>query len=392
MIDVFSNEVENAITIVENSDYAYCHYITPTDVSRTGHQQGFYIPAFAYSMFFRGNKKKGENKKNVVKIKWQLSKTIENNIHYYGRKKDECRITNFGKTFEFIDDKYIGCLLIVTKKNGRGFNAYVLTSDDDIDDFIDYYRLEVSVKNQPIKGLFYDELSENVNSEIQLYANGFVDFPSTLEICNKAQDLIVKLRKYGDADIIKNCDNLILEWSKTDYRIFNMIEQHVYEPFLTTPFKELIRLVRVSKIITNRRKSRAGLSLEHHLNKIFSVSDLRYQLHAKTELKKTPDFLFPDESSYHNPDFNPDKLFILGAKTTCKDRWRQVLSEADRVKHKYLFTLQQGVSNSQLKEMTKANLTLVVPNKNLGLFTPDSDGQIINLKTFIKMIKEKQSL
>ena len=34
-----------------------------------------------------------------------------------------------------------------------------------------------------------------------------------------------------------------------------------------------------------------------------------------------------------------------------KDRWRQVLNEADCIETKYLFTLQQGISKNQLREM-----------------------------------------
>lgn len=54
--------------------------------------------------------------------------------------------------------------------------------------------------------------------------------------------------------------------------------------------------------------------------------------------------------------FPANKLVFLGAKTTCKDRWRQVLNEADRIETKYLFTLQQGISKNQLREMKHEHL------------------------------------
>ena len=48
--------------------------------------------------------------------------------------------------------------------------------------------------------------------------------------------------------------------------------------------------------------------------------------------------------------FAIDKLCTLAAKTTCKDRWRQILSEADRLRdeNKYLCTMQQGISSAQM--------------------------------------------
>jgi hypothetical protein len=52
---------------------------------------------------------------------------------------------------------------------------------------------------------------------------------------------------------------------------------------------------------------------------------------------------------------------MLAAKTTCKDRWRQILNEADRIPAKHLLTLQEGVSEGQFREMNDAGVRLVVP-------------------------------
>ena len=80
----------------------------------------------------------------------------------------------------------------------------------------------------------------------------------------------------------------------------------------------------------------------------------------------------------------------MGAKTTCKDRWRQVLTEADRVEVKFLFTLQQGISKNQLKEMHDSQLTLVVPQKYISSFPRDYQDEIKDLLGFVLMVKEKQ--
>ena len=88
--------------------------------------------------------------------------------------------------------------------------------------------------------------------------------------------------------------------------------------------------------------------------------------------------------------FPADDLVVLGAKTTCKDRWRQVLTEADRVDIKYLFTLQQGISKNQLKEMHDSNLTLVVPHCFISSFPQEYQAEISDLSCFIQMVKKKQ--
>ena len=103
----------------------------------------------------------------------------------------------------------------------------------------------------------------------------------------------------------------------------------------------------------NRRKSRAGKSLEHHLAAIFDENKIRYTAQAVTEGNKKPDFLFPSEEAYHDMTFAVEKLCTLAAKTTCKDRWRQILNEANRLRdqNKYLCTMQQGISAAQMDEM-----------------------------------------
>ena len=42
---------------------------------------------------------------------------------------------------------------------------------------------------------------------------------------------------------------------------------------------------------------------------------------------------------------------MLAAKTSCKDRWRQVLAEADRIRTKHLLTLEPAISKIQTAEM-----------------------------------------
>ena len=130
--------------------------------------------------------------------------------------------------------------------------------------------------------------------------------------------------------------------------------------------------------------------MEHHLSEIFLTFKLAFATQAVTEDNKKPDFLFPNIEAYLNPNFNSKKLVVLASKTTCKDRWRQVLNEADRVKTKHLFTLQQGISKNQLEEMYKYDVCLVVPKPYLTSFPKDFQSKILTLDTFVKHIQTIQ--
>lgn len=384
---LFSQDVENAINIVDNSSMVYSHFISKWEV--TSNARAFYIPPYAWEMFF--SEKGGEEKKCLEReINWQKNKVYANKIYYYSSKK-EYRIADFGgKSFEFLQDKYIGSLLIVAKGNDNSYNAYVLEAQKDIDDFLDFYGLDNTNTTQCVKGLYKSSFSKEKQNRINKIVEGYVDFPTTSDICTTAQDLIIDIKGLTNEDIVKNCDNLVKDWYDVDFCIFEGIEKKLYQPYVIEPIGELKRLLRLCKVITNRRKSRAGLSLENHLSRIFDAGGFMYEKHAETELHKRPDFLFPNSECYHNKYFHQDKLLMLAAKTTCKDRWRQVLNEADKIRNKYLFTLQPGVSSNQLKEMKSCELTLVVPRKNLRLFDFSETNNVIDLSTFVSYIKEKQ--
>jgi type II restriction enzyme len=81
---------------------------------------------------------------------------------------------------------------------------------------------------------------------------------------------------------------------------------------------------------------------------------------------------------------------MLASKTTCKDRWRQILNEADRIKTRHLFTLQQGISKNQLEEMYKYNVCLVIPKPYLSSYPKEFRARILTLDNFVSRTKVTQ--
>src|SRR3546814_1796322 len=94
---------------------------------------------------------------------------------------------------------------------------------------------------------------------------------------------------------------------------------------------------------------------------VFKTQNIRYKRTATTENKSKPDFLLPGQEEYYDPAFNPLLLTMLAVKSTCKDRWRQVLAEADKIDDKHLLTLEPRISANQTSEMQAKRLQLVVP-------------------------------
>ncbi|MCR4590452.1 MAG: hypothetical protein K5668_06500 [Lachnospiraceae bacterium] len=105
-------------------------------------------------------------------------------------------------------------------------------------------------------------------------------------------------------------------------------------------------------------------------------------------------FLFPSEEAYHDPSFEVGKLCTLAAKTTCKDRWRQILNEADRLRdeNKYLCTMQQGISASQMDEMLAERVVLVVPKAYHSAYPKEKRDRIWTLGRFVNYVKEMEGI
>lgn len=116
--------------------------------------------------------------------------------------------------------------------------------------------------------------------------------------------------------------------------------------------------------VQNRRKSRIGYALENHLEEILILVEFIALIAKITENKSKPDFIFPSVEKYHDSTFNPQLLTMLGVKKYLQeDRWRQVLSEADKIEYKHLLTLETAISENQTNEMKDKKLRLVLPRK-----------------------------
>lgn len=389
---MYYENFQEACELVRNSAAAYCHYITPNDVGATGgHQYGFVFSKAFYKIFFDEPGVKGSNKDVFIRIKWQNDFETDSRAIYYGvGTRNEYRITRFGRNFEFLRDDYVGCLMIMTRSVDGEYLAYVLADQTNIENFMAEFNLDITKGNQWIGAEQPFTPDEHVREDF----NGFIEqcneFPDTNIMANFARECICRAFKYSRDKIAVKPDDILLQWVDAEYKLFGSIEEKLYRPIFTQPFDSCQKLIDFSNSILNRRKSRAGKSLEHHLSAIFTASDIRFEEQVRTEGNKTPDFIFPDGECYHNFEFPADKLTMLGAKTTCKDRWRQVLNEADRIKEKHLFTLQPGISKNQLAEMQAEHLTLVVPRSNIDRFDPQYRSSILCLKDFVSMVRERQ--
>jgi len=216
-------------------------------------------------------------------------------------------------------------------------------------------------------------------SEQEMPASWLQKFPTGEEIIRKTLELRPSTGMAPDVRL--------LERRKCEYEIFLSVEQAVYLPRIKEGFSTIDNFIGLAQTVLQSRKSRAGNSLEFQAREIMSEEGLRSGIdfvnRPVIESGKRPDFLFPSKTAYEDTTFPDNRLRMLAAKTTCKDRWRQVINEADRIPVKHLLTLQEGVSEGQFQEMREAGVHLVVP---MGLHVSYPDAvrpHLISFESFI---------
>ena len=125
------------------------------------------------------------------------------------------------------------------------------------------------------------------------------------------------------------------------------------------------------------------------ISEIMTQNKVSYSQGVYTEGKRKPDFLFPGFDAYHNPEFDTGKLNILGAKTTRKKRWRQVLAEANKTKTKHLITMEPAISADQTDQMEDMSLRLVVPLPIQSTYTHQQQIWLLSFKEFIEFVAKE---
>lgn len=182
-------------------------------------------------------------------------------------------------------------------------------------------------------------------------------------------------------------DLALEEWMKQEELLFRTLERAIVAIRLREGFQDVDPFISFSLSVQNRRKSRVGHALENHLEAIFISTGVRYQRGARTEGNAKPDFLFPGAKEYHDVTVSSPPLRMLAAKSTCKDRWRQILAEAERIPNKHLFTLETAISESQTREMASHSVQLVVPTSIAKTYSKQQQAGLMSLKGLIQTLR-----
>jgi hypothetical protein len=212
------------------------------------------------------------------------------------------------------------------------------------------------------------------------------EFPPTRTFSSYARSTLPDVVAADDPDAV------LMAWMEREELLFRTLERELVRERLTQGFVDDVDgFLQFSLSVQNRRKSRVGAALEGHLASIFDACRVRYTRTAATENKSKPDFLFPGINEYRDMGFPAERLTMLGAKTTCKDRWRQVLSEAAKIETKHLLTLEAAISQGQTDEMKAHKLQLVLPRSLHETYSLRQRSWLLSLRDLIGILQVRQS-
>jgi hypothetical protein len=332
-------------------------------------------------------RKKGREERNIQRTEYRL----------YFPNNTITQLANAGDIMILAKRRENNELLLIIAEKGTTITSQLLWlfgfSDDDNPNLS--IREELETEQDRI-AFASRVILENIGIEVEISEKNYLDdmlrkfrgvFPSTKIFSCYARKTL------GDIDFSSDFDNVLMLCYEREEILFRTLEKHIVAERLRRGFNGtdgIDDFFQFSLSTQNRRKSRVGLALENHLEYIFLKNDIQYDRSPVTENKSKPDFLFPGIVEYRDPSFADISLTMLGVKSTCKDRWRQVLSEANRIETKHVLTLESAISTGQTDEMKQRSIQLVVPQKIIETYKPVQKQWLFTVANFIKLVSDKQ--
>ena len=333
-----------------------------------------------------------------VRVVWYNNRVRINPVtkQPYGTR-NETRITGFGgQQSALLDTESTGAIAVfvfVLDKTGARSECHVWVCDNELEEDIVEARIgpvepkHFSVWAPGTGGGLYSGTETSQSpcrlTPAQIPTEWLAKFPTGEEIIRKTREL--------RPDSTLPVDQLLMRRRDCEFEIFRSVEEAFYLPRVQNGFSGIDAFIELAQSILQSRKSRAGNSLELHARDIFVeetlVAGTHFSHRPVIEGNKRPDFLFPTVAQYNDPAYPADKLRMLAAKTTCKDRWRQVINEADRIMDKHLLTLQEGVSENQFREMREARVQLVVPAGLHDSYPESVRAHLLSLESFVAEVR-----
>ena len=144
--------------------------------------------------------------------------------------------------------------------------------------------------------------------------------------------------------------------------------------------EELPRIDALMLSAAQQRKSRAGYSYEHHIEAMLLGGSIPFEKQVVIEARKRPDFILPSLAFVNGIGSDAGTGLILSAKTTLRERWKQVEREKG-ARRLFLTTVDENIAGNAIEDMASIDVQLVIPESLRKAKETEYDGHA-NVLTF----------
>lgn len=197
-----------------------------------------------------------------------------------------------------------------------------------------------------------------------LFQSFKMQMPNNAELCNRVCDRI--LADQSNAEIKENFSLLVVAIHDGIYKEYLSEQEKIGQSLIdgkisidgTINFVEFDRFL---MSIGQSRKSRAGKAFEIIIETL--LTRLGYPFAEQVDIDGAkPDYILPSEEMFRA---KPLDCLLLTAKRTLRERWRQVVTEANKSYAYFLATFDEQISSNQLKAASEQKIYVVVPKDRI---------------------------
>ena len=373
------------------------------------HQAGVYIPHEQRdSGFFPALEAKERDDPNSDEIRERFFTTIwpqfgndekQSRLVHYTSKGQETHLTRLPK--DAFAELLPASLLVLGRIEKDGQYAYECLSIDSASEEAELLAEMLDLEPDFLIGVFdpkqlKDQERERVldfaeqaiaawsAGKIDIFARDNAAMPVTVELARMARDAYLEtngIEKINPFEMAAPGDALreisrSIEWDM--FREFQRRERSV--DLIRTVLGDEPKDVSAADVIralidqfqavdalmlsaSQQRKSRAGYSYEHHIEAMLAGGGIPFEKQVIIASRKRPDFILPSLAVFQKPESCPQPGLILSAKTTLRERWKQVEREKGK-QELFLTTVDENVAGNAIEDMASFGVYLVIPEKS----------------------------
>lgn len=362
------------------------------------HQAGFYIPtALRESGFFPPLEATNRAKPHIffaeLKVLWpQTGESTLSNMRHYSNKGSETHVTRLPKAlFQGLTPASLllsgrfsrpvaGCEWWIVILDSAGEESELLETVLDIP--VDFHHGIFAAQDfKSAQRADQDELEQLIEQFREAIRTGsladlaarYATIPDPATIARQAREQWLMEEGFASFDpwSIAEPGNAIMKISREiEYRIYrgHELRRRASEllsilsgssDLASTVVRNYPQIDAVLLSASQQRKTRAGRSFEHHIAAALQAGDILFQEQAVTGGRR-PDFVMPDLRTLTSKKRKHLDALVLAAKTTLRERWKQVSSERLNC-DVYLATVDDRVARASIQEMASIGIQLVVP-------------------------------